>query len=200
MKMKSFASALELKQALAAMSANGDLKSLPVIEMGGKQYYAREKTIYVAAKLTDVISRNGNIIDPNNSASAGLTNLPTGNITQNEAYLLRGISVKFDTGATAGTTPQAGAYTTTAPKEFANGEIQITQNGAGTLFNASGADVVAVTNATSQDDKFRSIPQGVLLRPKAQFDVTVKLAGGTFTNELIRVELRAVELVEVSKA
>lgn len=170
-------------------------KSLPLIN-GAR---VRSRTIYIAGSAADLAANNGETILPGTKKATGVTNLENGNILPKGSKLVvTGVRVLFDTTVSA--TLADALYKSSTPAPFKNGELTISQDGQGVLFNASGSDVTNDSTTTIGNNRdFREITP-FLLRADTSFNVTEKLAAGSLANILYKIELRCEELIDEDKA
>lgn len=187
---------LTLQESLAFLGAispvGGEEKSLPKI--GDKR--AKSATRYIAGQATDLASNNGSIILPGTIKAVGVTNFEKGNsLPAGTSLLVTGIRVLFDSTALA--TVLNADYAEVLPAGFKNGELTISQQGQGVLFNASGTDVSNWKASTGNDDDFRSVVP-FLLRSETEFDIVFSTVG-VIAAGIYKVELRVVQLTQDSK-
>lgn len=195
----------QLEAVLAKMTASGEstVGSLINIVAGHSDYRVRERTMYITAKLSDVVSNNGELLLPSTQKKIGVTNYDNGNmLSKGVGQLVTGVRALFDTATGATVTPETAVVKDNAPAAFLNGELAIKQDGAGTLLSLSGSDVTNFKASTGNDADFRALGAPVLIRPEAPFNVQIALApnAATLANIVVKVEIRVLELVSKTRA
>lgn len=187
---------LTLEQALSylgAMTVDGKQGSLPVI----KGLTAKSVTKYISCLGSALAPRNGSLIVPSDKKETGITNFENGNILPAGKYLLIfGLRQLFD-NSTANVTPLIAKWKDEAPVAYKNGELIISQTGAGVLAELTGTDVSNFKASYGNDADFRSIVP-ILIRPEARFDIQQILAGAGGA-EAVKTELRCIEFNDSSK-
>lgn len=176
-------------QDLAAyIGAMGEDKSLPKI--GGKRL--RSVTMYKSGLSEDLAANNGSILVAGTKKEVGITNFEDGNrLPKGMSILVTSLRILHDT--TAAVTPKTAIWANVAPPIWKNGEFTIRQEGQGVLFQASGTDVCNFKASTGNDADFREVVP-FLLRPDADIDMVVSLAGIAAADQAYKVELRGVNL------
>jgi len=183
---------LTLQDRLAFLGAIQNNESLPSI--GGKKI--RTVTKYKAGQALDLASNNGHVILPSTLKKVGETNFENGNsLPEGKEFLVSGIRVVFETTATD---INLATWKSAAPVAFKNGELTISQDGQGILFQTSGTDVCNSAASTSNDDDFREITP-FKLRGATAFNIVFNTAG-TVAAGIYKVELRGEEIVSGAQA
>lgn len=183
---------LTLQERLAFLGAIQNNESLPSI--GGKKI--RTATKYVAGQSVELSSNNGQVILPSTLKKVGATNFENGNtLPPEKEFLVSGIRVLFESTVTD---INLATWKGDAPVAFKNGELTISQDGQGILFQTSGTDVCNSKAATSNDDDFREVTP-FKLRSDSAFNIVFNTAG-TVVAGIYKVELRGEEIVSGSKA
>ncbi|MFY0481658.1 hypothetical protein ACI6PS_03560 [Flavobacterium sp. PLA-1-15] len=158
----------------------------------------KAKTLYIAGASTGLAANNGQLVIPSLVPEVGVTNLPKGNtLPKGTNLLVFGVRVLFETGA--GKTTKDADFKSEAPANWKNGELKISQNGTGVLFETSGTDVTNFRASTGNDDDFREVVP-FLIRSESPYSIEAQLASAGAANQLYKVELRAIEFVETDKA
>lgn len=189
------ASNYTLAEILNFLGATPPGKSLPVI--GGSPL--RSDVKYASGTLASLANTGGEIILPSTKPETGVTNFdgirpPTG-----KAWIVTGVRFLFDT--TAGSTAagvKAAVFASVAPANFKNGEFTISQAGEGDLLKLTGTDATNFKASTSNDDDFRSVIPFVL-RPNSDASYKLLLAAGGAVDQLYKMELRVIEIVDNDK-
>lgn len=157
----------------------------------------KTSTKYVAGLAADLSQNNGRLIVESTVKAVGNNNFPKGNsLPPAISYLVTGVRLLLDTAA--GVTLATAVWKSEAPANWKNGELTITQSGAGKLFDSPITDVASGKIATSNDDDFRDVIP-FTLRGGAPFEFEVALGAGATTNQAYRLELRVVEIVAGSQ-
>lgn len=182
--------ALTYAEALTYLASIQNGTSLPKVQ----SRVIRSGTKYIAGLAADLSGKNGLLIEAATLPATGLNNFPKGNMLPKGTYLLViGARILFDTSASVAL-PTA-TWKSEAPANWKNGELKISQNGTGILFETSITDVTNFKSSTGNDDDFRDIVP-VLLRPESAFDFQVALASGAVTDQAYKLELRVIEIVD----
>jgi hypothetical protein len=139
----------------------------------------------------------GRLIVEGTVKKVGTTNFPKGNmLDEGVNYLVTGVRLLMDT--TTGVTLASAAWKSEAPANWKNGELTISQTGAGKLFDSPITDVANSKIATSNDDDFRDVIPFVI-RGGAAFEIEVVLGTGAVADQAYRLELRVTEIVSTTK-
>ena len=183
---------LTLQDRLAFLGAIQNNESLPSI--GGKKI--RTVTKYVAGQSVELSSNNGQVLLPATLKKVGVTNFENGNsLPEGKEFLVSAIRVLFETTATE---INLSTFKSAAPVAFKNGELTVSQDGQGILFQTSGTDVCNSAAATSNDDDFREITP-FKLRGATAFNIVFNTVG-TVGASIYKVELRGEEIVAGAQA
>lgn len=153
----------------------------------------KTSTKYIAGLAADLASNNGRLIVESTTKAVGNNNFPKGNsLPPAISYLVTGVRLLLDT--TAGVTLLTAVWKSEAPANWKNGELTISQSGAGKLFESPITDVASGKVATSNDDDFRDVIP-FTIRGGVAFEFEVALGAGATANQAYRLELRVVEIV-----
>lgn len=167
--------------------------SLPILE--GKT--TKSTTRYVAGLGSEVTGRSGVVLEAGTKKEVGVTNFETGDVLPAGVHLLvTGIRILFDT--TAAVTAKTAVWKSDAPAPWMNGELIISQDGAGRLLESSISDLTNFKASASNDDDFRDIIP-FMLRPEINFLIQANLAGAGGGNEAYKIEFRGILFKDASK-
>jgi len=171
-----------------------------VIDFAGVYKKARRKVYYVAAITgTSDITSDGRLIEPSTNPEVGRTNFDKGNsLNEGRSFLVTGIRMSFDT-TTSSVTKLIATYKDDAPVAFKNGELKISQDGSGDLFNNPISPFVKNNAALSADQEFSPVVP-FLLRSNVPFNIQTLLAGSATSGQAVRLELDGYELVDADRA
>lgn len=166
--------------------------SLPILE--GKT--TKSTTRYIAGVGSEVTAKSGVVLEAGTKKEVGITNFETGDVLPAGVhFLVTEARILFDT--TADVTPKTAVWKGTAPAPWMNGELIVSQDGAGRLFETSISDLTNSKASASNDDDFREIIP-FMLRPEINFSIQANLAGAG-GNEAYKVEFRGILFKDASK-
>ena len=181
-------------EAIGALSAVQQGNGVAV--MNGRK--VRNKVVYIAGLGTTLSTNNNQLVLPSTDKAVGITNLDSGNkLNSGRSLLVTGVRMLFDT--TADVTPLTAGWKSEAPAVFKNGELQISQQGSGDLFNSPIGPICKYNAAIATEDEFTAVVP-FLLRPEVPFEIKALLAGATAANQAYRLELDCIEFVDGDKA
>lgn len=182
-----------MKAAVLAYLADIGLGSLPIIE--GKT--AQSATFYVAGIGSQVSARSGELLESGTKKEVGITNFENGDVLPAKSHLfVTHARLVFDS-TTANVTPKIAKWADSAPVAWLNGEIVISQDGAGKLLQTAISDLTNVKASTGNDDDFREVVP-FMIRPEVNFSLLAKLAGAGGA-EAWRIELRGILFTDANK-
>ncbi|WP_330442039.1 hypothetical protein [Flavobacterium sp. C4GT6] len=181
------------------------IRLLPSIENGngvtlsptGKK--VKRKTYFTAAitGTTDITS-DGRLIESGTKKAIGRTNFDNGNmLNEGRSFLVTGVRLQFDT--TVDVTLLNATYKNEAPAPFKNGEIKITQEGSGDLFNNPISAYTKNDYSLSEDVEFMPVIP-FLIRPGVPFDIQVLTAGAAAAGMAVKVELDGLDFSDATKS
>lgn len=181
------------------------IQLIPGIERGngvsltpqGKK--VRRKTFYVAAITGSAdITPDGRLIEPSTKKEIGRTNFDNGNmLNDGRSFLVTGMRMVFDD--TAAVTKLTATYKKEAPAPYKNGELKISQEGSGDLFNNPISPYVKNDLSINEDKTFEPVVP-FLIRPNVPFDIQTLTAGAAAAGVAVRLELDGYEFVDANKA
>lgn len=157
----------------------------------------KHKVVYIAG-LAANLPADGNLVKQATDKAIGITNLDGGNKLNNGRHLLVvGMRILFDT--TASTTPTTATWLSAAPANFKNGEIEISQQGGGTLYEGPIGPLHGYNASVAPEDQFRAVVP-FLIRPGVEFFIKAFLASAGAADQAYRLELDCIEFVDADKA
>lgn len=160
---------LTLSEALNVLKQMKTGESLPVVTIGGVEYFPR-KTVKFLRGLSNEIE-NTELVVTANTKKNGIRNIDSDQL--DFPFLPIGVRMNFQDAA-VGLTAVNAAYESKPKPYWRNGEIKISQDG---LLTELPVSVIANGySATSVKDDFYPISP-FLIRPKKQFNIQTALAG-----------------------
>ena len=191
-----FLKAIPGEKSVAITTVGGTMGNDGVV-YGGKEYKVRRKVYYIAGLAANLPS-DRKLIQQKTDKEEAITNFDGGNkLNAGKNLLVVGLRMLFDITATV--TPQTATWLSAAPANFKNGELKISQQGEGDLFDNPILPFSKYNASIATEDEFQAVVP-FLIRPNVQFDITVLLAGETAADQAYRLELDCVELIEADKA
>ena len=157
----------------------------------------RSKVFYLAG-LATAINSEGQLIEQKTNKEVGVTNFDGGNkLNSGRDVLVLGIRILFDT--TANVTVKGATWKSEAPINFKNGELVISQDGSGNLFEGPIGPLAKYNAAIAAEDEFRTVAP-FWIRSNVVFKLQALLAGAAAADQAYRLELDCLEVVDEASA
>ena len=184
---------IDIKQAVDFLMQINQGQNTP--ELYGKK--AKRKVMYIAGLALNLPS-NGDLIRQSTDKQIGLTNFDGANkLNAGKHLLVVGLRWIFDT--TGSVTPTTATWLSAAPANFKNGEMEISQQGGGTLFESPIGPLSGYNAAITPEDQFTAVVP-FLIRPGVEFFIKAFLASAAAADQAYRLELDCIEFVDADKA
>lgn len=182
---------LTFQEAFSVASRLKSGESLPVVNIGGTEYFPR-KTVKYLRGLSDEIE-NTDLVLAKNAKEIGVRNIDKDQL--DFPFMPTGARMNFQ-DATSGLTAKGAAYTSDAKPYWRNGEIKISQDGVLAELPVS----VLANNyaATSNQDDFYPVAP-FLIRPNKSFTIQTALAG-TAGADAFSLEIEGIEFVRNTRS
>ncbi len=175
--------ALNLETVLKFKGAIGD-GSLPSI--GGA--LAKTSVLYLAGLSTSLAAKNGEILLTSNKPEVGISNFPEGQkLPAGQSFTVIGVRLLMD--VTSSVTVTTATWKSEPPANWKNGEIVVSQKGAGELLSvpvSAIAGLTALTSTADDRDFFEVIP--FTFRPQADISINAQLASAGAADQAFRIE------------
>lgn len=188
---------LTVKDAVAFIpnAQNGNGVSVTTMSNGGK-YKVRKKIFYIAG-LAAELGSEGQLIEQKTNKEVGITNFDGGNkLNKGRNLLVIGARMLFDT--TASVAVKTATWLSAAPANFKNGELVISQDGTGNLFENPIGPFSKYNASIATEDEFQTVVP-FLIREDVTFKIQALLAGAAAADQAYRLELECIEFVEADK-
>ncbi|MEE1897091.1 hypothetical protein V1389_02010 [Flavobacterium rakeshii] len=188
---------LTVKDAVAFIpnAQNGNGVSVTTMSNGGK-YKVRKKIFYIAG-LAAELGSEGQLIEQKTNKEVGITNFDGGNkLNKGRNLLVIGVRMLFDT--TASVAVKTATWLSATPANFKNGELVISQDGTGNLFENPIGPFSKYNASIATEDEFQTVVP-FLIREDVTFKIQALLAGAAAADQAYRLELECIEFVEADK-
>lgn len=187
---------LTVKDAVAFIPNAQQGNGVSVTSINGAKMKVRRKVMYLAG-LAASLPSDGQLIEQKTNKEIGITNFDGGNkLNKGRNLLVTGVRILFDT--TASVAVKTATWLSAAPANFKNGELVISQDGSGNLFENPIGPFCKYNASIPTEDEFQTVVP-FFIREDVSFKIQALLAGAAAADQAYRLELDCVEFVEADK-